>query len=198
MTRTPSLCRHYGGASPSSGLLPRNPGRRALFCLGAKLRQGPLSSLIICFHNISSSPLCYVFSMPRAFKNQLPPLEPEHRQIGSRIASVRKKRGLTQKQLADAIGISQYLVSDYETGRVHLSDEMLIRFVKALRSSADVILGLKDDKKTENEPSLRLQKRLAEIERLPAADQRALLRNIDMFLRAAKSSAVESVDAVSD
>jgi len=136
--------------------------------------------------------------MPRAFKNQLPPLEPEHQQIGARLASIRKKRGLTQKKLADAIGISQYLVSDYETGRIHLSDEMLIRFAIVLRASADVILGLKDDKSSENEPSLRLQKRLAQIESLPAADQRALLRNIDMFLRASKDSSTAPSVAESD
>jgi len=118
-------------------------------------------------------------------KNKLPPLEPVHQQIGARIAALRKKRRLTQKQLAEAIGISQYLVSNYETGRLHLSDEMIIRFAKALHSSADIILGIKDDQTRSNEPSLRLQKRLAQIEQLSPADQRALLRNIDMFLKAA-------------
>jgi transcriptional regulator with XRE-family HTH domain len=95
---------------------------------------------------------------------------------------------MTQTKLAEAIGISQYLVSDYETGRLHLSDEMLIRFAKALKVSADAILGLKDEGGVELRTSLRLQKRISEIANLPAADQRALLRNIDMFLRASKTS----------
>ena len=85
------------------------------------------------------------------------------------------------------IGISQYLVSNYETGRLHLSDEMLIQFAKALKTSTDTILGLKDNDQAELGTSLRVQKRLAEIEKLTPADQRALLRNIDMFLKAAKT-----------
>jgi transcriptional regulator with XRE-family HTH domain len=122
--------------------------------------------------------------MPRAFKNQLPPLDEKYRNLGKRIASIRKKQGLTQVKLAEKIGISQYLISDYETGRLHLSDEMLIRFANALRTSADIILGLKDSLKSEKEPSLRIQKRLKKIATLSIADQRALLRNIDMYLRA--------------
>jgi transcriptional regulator with XRE-family HTH domain len=128
--------------------------------------------------------------MPRSVKKELPPLAKEHHDIGARLATIRKKRRLTQTELADMIGISQYLVSNYETGRLHLSDEMLIRFAKALKASTDLILGLKDEDKAEPATSLRLQKRLSEIEKLPAADQRALLRNIDMFLRAARAETV--------
>lgn len=125
--------------------------------------------------------------MPQAYKKELPPLEGEHQEIGARLATIRKKRRLTQTRLAEMIGISQYLVSNYETGRLHLSDEMLIRFAKALKTSTDMILGLKDDDQAELGTSLRIQKRLAEIEKLTPADQRALLRNIDMFLKAAKT-----------
>ena len=132
--------------------------------------------------------------MPRAFRKELPPLEKKHQDIGSRLASIRKKRRMTQTKLAEAIGISQYLVSDYETGRLHLSDEMLIRFAKTLKVSADAILGLKDEGGVELGTSLRLQKRISEIAKLPAADQRALLRNIDMFLRASKTSVVTATE----
>jgi transcriptional regulator with XRE-family HTH domain len=128
--------------------------------------------------------------MPRTIKGELTPLGKDHQGIGTRLAAIRKKRRLTQTQLAKLIGISQYLVSNYETGRLHLSDEMLIRFAKVLKTSTDLILGLKDDAPTESGTSLRIQKRLAEIEKLPPADQRALLRNIDMFLRAAKAEGI--------
>ena len=56
-------------------------------------------------------------------------------------------------QVAEQIGISQYLISDYETGRLHLSDEMLIRFATVLAASSDAILGI--DGSHVNPPSLK-------------------------------------------
>jgi transcriptional regulator with XRE-family HTH domain len=119
--------------------------------------------------------------MPRPFKQPLPELDTPSDLIGERLAALRKSRGITQTQLAEQIGISQYLVSSYETGRLHLSDDMLIRLAKALGTTSDSILGLGG---TEPEsPSLRLVKRLKKIEQLPLAKQKALLQTIDGFLK---------------
>ncbi len=43
--------------------------------------------------------------------------EPEDRTLGDRLRSVRKKRGISQSQLADLIGLSTSYVSEFETGR---------------------------------------------------------------------------------
>ena len=123
--------------------------------------------------------------MPRPRKQPLPTLEFSSKVIGLRLAKIRKSRGLTQIQLAERIGINQYQISDYETGRLHLSDEMIIRFAKALETNADSILGL--NVKTIDMPSLKLVKRLSKIENLPPNQQKVLLKNIDMFLKAAES-----------
>lgn len=119
--------------------------------------------------------------MPRPFKQPLPELEISTNLIGKRIAALRKARGLTQAQLADKIGISQYLVSSYETGRLHLSDDMIIRLANALESTSDSILGL--DKTEPESQSLRLVKRLKKIEQLPMAKQKVLLQTIDGYLK---------------
>ncbi|NNM55100.1 MAG: helix-turn-helix transcriptional regulator [Spirochaetales bacterium] len=74
---------------------------------------------------------------------------------------------MTQAQIAQLIGIEQYLVSSYVTGRLHLSDDMLIRFAKALGASSDSILGLDG----------------SEIEQLPLPKQKVLLQTIDGFLK---------------
>lgn len=84
-------------------------------------------------------------------------------------------------QVAEQIGISQYLISDYETGRLHLSDEMLIRFATVLAASSDAILGI--DGSHVNPPSLKLVRRLEKIERLPSAKEKVLLQTIDGFLK---------------
>ena len=123
---------------------------------------------------------CILLVVPSPRKHPLPPIATS---VGSRLAAIRKSNGLTQTQVAERIGIQQYLVSSYETGRLHLSDEMLIRFAMALETSADAILGL-DDAVIEG-PSLKLVKRIKKIEQLPPAKQKALLQTIDGFLKGA-------------
>ena len=82
--------------------------------------------------------------MPK--KPDLPPIEEEKSvTIGQRIYELRKKKKLTQKELADKIGISRILVWNYENGRLRLYDEMVKRFAIALEVSTDYLLGLKDD-----------------------------------------------------
>jgi transcriptional regulator with XRE-family HTH domain len=125
----------------------------------------------------------YSSLMPRPRRQPLPTLDIPAEPIGTRLANIRKSKGLTQVEVGNRIGIDQYLVSDYETGRLHLSDDMLIRFATALGTSADTILGL-DGSQVES-PSLKLVKRLKKIEELPSAQQKALLQTIDGFLKGA-------------
>jgi transcriptional regulator with XRE-family HTH domain len=78
--------------------------------------------------------------MPRVPKKSLPPLAQSGETFGQRIAPLRNLQGLTQRQLADRIGIVQNLVSDYENDKLRLFDEMVARFAYALRvSSYDTI-----------------------------------------------------------
>ena len=81
--------------------------------------------------------------MPK--KPDLPPLNICKQPIGHRIAMIRKKKGLTQQNLADKIGISRSLLSNYEVTRNRLYDEMLIRFAVALDVSLDYLVGFKDE-----------------------------------------------------
>jgi transcriptional regulator with XRE-family HTH domain len=131
--------------------------------------------------------------MPRKLKDS-PEIETELAQeIGNRIAAGRKKRGITQVQLAEAVGISQKLVSSYEVGRITLSAEMLLRIVTALKVSSDEILGIKkDDEAAADNPSLKLVRRLIKIEQMPPNQQKALLKNIDMFLKASEMDKSDS------
>ncbi len=88
-------------------------------------------------------------------------------------------------ELAERIGIIQALVSDYERDKLRLNAEMLIRFAQALEVQSDEILGLNNQQSGKKNPSLKILRRLNCIESLPAAQQKALLKTIDMFLKAA-------------
>lgn len=120
--------------------------------------------------------------MPKRRKGPLIPLDKNFLEIGKRIAELRKKKGLTQTDLAHKIGITQSVISDYEVGRAHLNDEMIIRFSIALGCSADVLLGLKNYEFTNTGSSRKIIKRLKKIEKLSENDQKTLLKTIDNYL----------------
>ncbi len=108
---------------------------------------------------------------------ELPPIQnKDDNNIGKRIANIRKQQGLSQKELADKIGIKRTLVTDYEIGRLHLNDEMIIRFALAMNVSSDKILGL--DGSNLGKQNLTITKRLKELEELPPADQKKILEHI--------------------
>lgn len=136
-----------------------------------------------------------LFAMPRKMKTVLPPLEIHGTEtIGHRIARIRKAQGLTQLQLAELIGISRTLVTDYEIGRLRLNDDMLTRFACTLGVSADVLLGLTNPSDLPTTPDLTITKRLREIELLPLRQKKSLLLTIDNYLKANKKSESESIE----
>jgi len=122
--------------------------------------------------------------MPRVPKKTLPALVEGGETIGQRIARFRKLKGMTQQELADAIGIERILISDYERSRIRLYDELVAHFAKALHVSSDELLGLVKLDTDSEAPSLRLMKRVAEIEKLPEIKKKAILKTLDDLIRA--------------
>lgn len=105
--------------------------------------------------------------------------------IGKRLGGIRRARGLTQVELAGALGMTQTLLSDYERGKLRLHGGLLASFAKTLRVSTDEILGLKDVRHNGAGHDRRFMRRLERIEKLSKRDKQALLRNIDNFLKGA-------------
>jgi transcriptional regulator with XRE-family HTH domain len=123
--------------------------------------------------------------MPKKPTLKLPPLDFGNQTMGERLARIRKERGYTQVELAERIGIIQSLISDYETDRLRLTAEMAVRFALALDVSLDELLHPKV-KKHSGKSSLRVLRRMKQIESLPPAQQTTVLRTIDAFVRAAE------------
>jgi transcriptional regulator with XRE-family HTH domain len=116
---------------------------------------------------------------------QLPPLDLGNETLGQRLARIRKERGYTQVTLAEKIGIIQSLISDYETDRLRLTAEMAVRFALALDVTTDELLHPKSKKKTKR-PSLKIMRRMEEIEKLPPRQQSIVLSALDSILRGAR------------
>jgi transcriptional regulator with XRE-family HTH domain len=123
--------------------------------------------------------------MPKKSKLTLTPIASDEETLGQRLARVRKEHGLSQVALAERTGLIQVLVSDYERGKLRLPAEMAIRFAEALGVTTDELLQPRKKsraEKTTKQPSIRLVRRMEQIESLPLYQQRALLTTIDAFL----------------
>lgn len=123
--------------------------------------------------------------MPTPRTQTARPLPETTERIANNIGALRKSRGLTQAQLAERTGISRDHLANYELGRTHLTDDVIIRLANALRVSADTLLGIKDNGQAEQLSSVRLVRRMQKIAELPQSEQKAILKTIDNFLKGA-------------
>ena len=121
--------------------------------------------------------------MPSVPKYKPKPL-PKPIPIAKRIAELRKAKGLTQTELGEQIGLSQKQLTSYETGKVRLTDEMIVRLALALNTSADELLGLKNIQAKQQKPNLRYTRRVRELEQLPEPKKRRILLMLDDLIRA--------------
>jgi transcriptional regulator with XRE-family HTH domain len=103
--------------------------------------------------------------------------------IGTRIAQLRKERGLTQKELAERLAVTQPVVSDYENDVIRIPADVVVAIAKILAVSTDELLGLKPEARSAAAvKNRRLSRRLQAIDALPKRDQESLLGTIDAFI----------------
>ena len=121
--------------------------------------------------------------MPKARKT--PKQAPENRLavIGESLQAVRKRRGLTQKELGDKIGLTREAVAAYESGRSQLMITTLMDMAVVLRVSVNEILKL-ERKDSEIAVTRRWAKRMAVIESLPESVKKHILRTLDDVIKA--------------
>lgn len=70
---------------------------------------------------------------------------PTDRNFALRLMLAQEARGLTQAQLADAIGTTKSVICLLLQGKSHPSYETLIGLAQKLRVSTDYLCGLKGD-----------------------------------------------------
>jgi len=103
--------------------------------------------------------------------------------ISESLQSIRKRRGLTQKELGEKIGMTRESVASYEAGRSHLTVTTLLDMASALRVSVNDILGL-ERKTMEITVTRRWAKRMEIIEGLPDSVKKHILRALDDVIKA--------------
>ena len=63
-------------------------------------------------------------------------------ELGERIKELRLERVLSQKELADKIGVATNTISQYESGKSKTSITVLANLAIALDTTTDFLLGL--------------------------------------------------------
>jgi transcriptional regulator with XRE-family HTH domain len=106
--------------------------------------------------------------------------------IGQRVRQLRKKRGLSQTEVASTLGVHQSLVSEYELGTVRIPATVLAAFGQILKTPLDQLTGLKPLKENGVFKDRRFIRRLERIEKLPKRSKQALLKTIDTYLDGAE------------
>jgi transcriptional regulator with XRE-family HTH domain len=104
------------------------------------------------------------------------------RQLGSRVAGLRKEQGLTQTQLAEVLGLTQQMVASYEVGRRRLPASLLPKIATALTVSVEALIGQGRTAPAKRGPAPKLQQQMERIQRLPRAKQRLVLQMLDGVL----------------
>ena len=104
------------------------------------------------------------------------------KELGRRVALLRKEQNLTQVALAEQLGISQQMVASYEVGRRRVPVSMLPALAHALAVPIDALLGHKSAAKGRRGPPPKLQHHFERIGQLPKAKQRFVLEMLDTVL----------------
>ena len=66
-------------------------------------------------------------------------VEEERLRIGQRIAQVRNEHGMTQQQLADAVGVSREHIGRIEAGKYSVGLDILVKVAKALDMKLELV-----------------------------------------------------------
>jgi transcriptional regulator with XRE-family HTH domain len=129
--------------------------------------------------------------MDHKIRLEMPAKKEPHTAFGKRLFALRKTRGLTQVQLADALGTTQRVISYYETEAELPPSTAIIPLARVLEVSADELLGLKPTETNSNSSvqKQRLWKRFQKMDVLPTKDQRAVIRLINSLAGSAHADA---------
>jgi transcriptional regulator with XRE-family HTH domain len=104
------------------------------------------------------------------------------KELGERIAQLRKEQNFTQQQLADELGVSQQIVASYEVGRRRMPLSTLPLMARALGVPIETLLGEPAKVTAKRGPAPKLARHLERISQLPKPKQRAVMEVLEAML----------------
>lgn len=105
--------------------------------------------------------------------------------FGKKLRDCREAKGLSQKELASLLKTSYSVIGKYERDEMQPSIEAAKKIAKLIDTTVGYLLGETEEDNLFKDPIM--LKRLSEINSLPEEDKNCILRNMDAFLRDAKT-----------
>jgi transcriptional regulator with XRE-family HTH domain len=103
--------------------------------------------------------------------------------FGERLKQIRLQKGLSQSELAEAVGVHYSHIGKYERNQSRPYVETLTKLAEALSISADFLLeGVEEDAVVADFEDAELLKMFKEAEKLPAQKKEAMKTFLGAFL----------------
>ena len=106
--------------------------------------------------------------------------------LGERMAQFRKARGITQAQIAEALGLTQQTYQSYEVGRRRIPVSTLPSVARALSVSLEDLFGETENAPRKRGPAPKWQKHIDAIAQLPRAKQQFVAQMLEAVLAQAQ------------
>lgn len=108
------------------------------------------------------------------------------KELGERIARLRKEQGLSQRKLASLLGLSQQIVASYETGERRIPVWRLLNLSEVLGVDVEKLLNGAQRSRGKPGPAPKVQRLVEQVNRLPKARQRFVMEIIEDTLARAQ------------
>jgi len=102
--------------------------------------------------------------------------------FGERLLATRKKRKVSQEEIAKSIGKHAPLIGRYERGEVKPSIEVAMQIANVLGVSLDYLVGLSD-----MELETGLKEKMVNLQKLNLQDRQDIIKTLDALLRDART-----------
>lgn len=110
------------------------------------------------------------------------PTNRKRTKFGERIVAAREAAGLSQRDLAEKLGVSQRSLSWWERQNVALKPDQLAALAESLGVSADFLLGRDPEKKRGTGPTGKAKKVFEAVSKLPRHQQKKIIDVVESFV----------------
>jgi len=122
------------------------------------------------------------FSFKAQDGNILPRMRAPKNIIGERISAARKVAGLTQRQVAEMLGIPTRTFSYYESPKGDLPSSLLLSLADILGADARELLGDETAEPSRRGPRSIMEQRAEAVRELPRQEQQFVIKFLDQVL----------------
>lgn len=110
------------------------------------------------------------------------PTDRERTEFGERLVAAREEAGLSQRDLADKLDLTQRALSWWERQPVALRPEQIAQLATALGVSADHLLGVSTAKKRGTGPTGKARRVFEAVSKLPRHQQQKIVDVVETFV----------------